>query len=258
MLCLVFILGIDALYCYTCIAIDCPGDHIECEAVRDFTVLQLRSLYYLDDYKLLPACPQLNQTLEWRLMEPENPPCPHDLTNAASCSAGRIMIKTNRGIDKPILISYATILGCANRVLVQNLKAAILKSSCDVTKTNGSTAELQLTHQLEIEHCSQLETYCFEKDFCVRHEQSVIKPFRNSNNSLARFDVGLVLGIVAFIIVIFAAVIGASLCSFPLNRPSNLPKSSTVDTDLVAVRTNTSEDYIRKKELIDELQSLNK
>jgi len=92
-------------------------------------------------------------------------------------------------------------------------------------------------HRMLLEHCSEMTTLCYDKDYCVEPEQSIVKEFIDSRRSLARFDYGLVIGIIAFIVVIFAAVIGASLCSFPVNKPSNLPKTGQDAADLIRIRS---------------------
>jgi hypothetical protein len=85
-----------------------------------------------------------------------------------------------------------------------------------------------------------MQSLCFDKDYCVDAEQSVVKEFVDSGRSLARFDYGLVVGIVAFIIVVFGAIIGASLCSFPVNKAANLPKPNTEEADLIRIRRASS------------------
>lgn len=197
-------------------------------------VRELRNYYYIDT--LLPPCHDVEDAVSWRTQEVVEPPCPEKGT-AETCSAGRIQVKTYHA-DKPMIISHATVLGCAQIKLLNSIKNAKAKTQCDLISANGTTAS-KLFHKMQIEHCSEPQTLCHSGDYCVSPEQSIVKSFVDNRRALARFDYGLVIGIIAFIVVIFGAIIGASLCTFPVNKPSNLPKTNE-DADLIGIRAARS------------------
>lgn len=220
----------EARFCYKCLALDCTGENAACEDVRAFTVSHLRNFYHINSY--LRPCPEKDDSVEWLTMMATDTPCPGS-GSSPTCSAGRFQIKSYNGEGIPPLIVHGTVMGCANEILLHSIRNAKTKSQCDIIIRNG-TATTNTYHRMTLEHCSESQTLCFDQDYCVNPEQSVVKPFVDSGRSLARFDYGLVIGIIAFIVVIMAAIIGASVCSFPVNKPSNLPKTSE-DADLIRI-----------------------
>lgn len=221
----------EARFCYKCLSMSCPAENNICEDVRAFVVKQLREYYHVGSY--LAPCPDQHDGAEWLKMQVVDVPCPGS-GSSPTCTAGRIQIKSFSGDDTPPLISHATVLGCANQQLLHSIRNAKTKSQCDLISKNG-TMSTNTYHRMLLEHCSEAQTVCYDTDYCVDPEQSVVKDFVNIHHSIGRFDYGLVIGTIAFIIVVFAAVIGASLCSFPINKPSNLPKTSE-DADLIRIR----------------------
>lgn len=157
--------------------------------------------------------------------------------NSATCSVGRMQVKSYLGSGQPPIISHATVLGCPQDKLLIAIKNSKVKTQCNIIVMNGTTVGSKLFNRMELEHCSQTGNLCYDRDYCVDPEQSVVKEFKPTRFS--RFDYVLVIGIIIFIVVMFCAIIGASLCSFPVSKPTNLRRSRQ-DASLVKVQSTTS------------------
>jgi len=233
LLVIIFPWELDALYCLRCLSLESKGaTEDEREEIRGFVVRELRGYYHIGT--ILRDCPEIDDSVSWSFAQLNEDQCPEDAASS-TCSSGRMQIKSYTK-DK-MVVSHASVLGCANRNLLHAVKIAKEQNKCDLVSKNGT--KTGWIHRMQLEHCSELSSLCYNSDFCVTPEQSVVKPFLDGGRGIARFDYGLVIGIIVFIIVMFGAIIGARLCSFPVGSPSSIPKTSE-NTDLVRIATTRS------------------
>lgn len=200
---------------------ECPPNEVDCEPLRDFVVSQLRTQYYVEKY--LPPCPALNESLKWRIMQIDSSQC-QGSSDSATCSVGRMRITVQPVQNPAPFVAHATVLGCAKPILLRGIQKAFTDThKCHLQLVNQT--QNGVTYFMELEHCRLITDLCHDKDFCVDYKQSVIKSFKMDEKKYS-FEFGLMFSIIAIAVIILAALIGASLCRSPLNRASNLPKST--------------------------------
>jgi hypothetical protein len=210
----------------------------------------VRSFYEIESF--LPDCPDLNKdSVDWTLLQLDLSPeraCP----KSASCTAGRLEIRTIRPDDKPAITSYASIMGCAKKELMARIENAPSDlHRCDIYKTNG-TGESGLYHTMKMEHCSTYETVCSHSDFCLSPKESEIRDLKN-NSKLTETRYALIIGCVVVGIIFLLGWAVAKFYSFgPRTRISDLPKFpdpvDDEDTDSV-VPVSTKSAVVRKGSL---------
>lgn len=228
-----FYTGVDGLYCFKCLSMDCPGDDMDCQNIRKFITSELKNLYYFNTY--LDNCPPLNDSYNWRMMQIDDDPCPEQKNNEATCTLGRMELKTvkyDKDGKKKETFNYATVMGCANRQLLRKIQSAYEDSgSCDYTHRNIS--DVGINRHLQLEHCREISRQCFEKDYCVSWKESIVKRWRNKDDN--RFDFTIKMGMLAVVVVVMMALLLAGMCRNPVDRVSNLPKSIGDDCETVKV-----------------------
>ncbi|ODM87437.1 hypothetical protein Ocin01_19245 [Orchesella cincta] len=247
-LCIVFLLGIssrgvDGLFCYKCISIDCNYEDLECQRIQSFLQYELRNLYYFNDY--LPFCPGLNETEKWRRIQIEDEPCRQEKSNDATCTLGRMQIKTtetNADHRSKQRVNYATVMGCANRNLLNRIKEAFSDGNCDMLHQNSSTS-VNIFRELQLEHCRELSSMCYQKDYCVNFTSSVVKPWADHKEESKRFEYTLILGMFGVVVVVITALLIAGMCKDPPSRPSNLPRSIGDESETVKVLEVRDKDF---------------
>lgn len=202
--------------------------------MRAQIVAQIKDLYYVRDY--LVPCPGLNETYEWRMMQISDEPCPESGSNEATCTLGRMQIKTRRtspdGSVKTVF-NHATVMGCARRELLSRVRSAYQEgSACYLL--NKNLTDVGMVRSIEVEHCREVSSMCFDKDYCVDWKKSEIKSWVNSKDE-ARFDMSLKIGMLVVVVVVITALLIAGMFFEPASRPSNVPKAIGDESEVVKV-----------------------
>lgn len=212
---------------------DCSGEGEECQRVRAFIQTELKHLYYFNNY--LAPCPQLNETYTWRIMQLNDDPCPAEKANEATCTLGRIQVKTtetNTDGKSVVRYNHATVMGCANRQLLRRIQTAFESATCDVLKRNSSS--VGVVRNAQIEHCRDISTQCYEKDYCIDWKQSAVRVWADQLPN-KNVEFALIIGILAVVVIVMSAILIAGLLREPPSRLSNFPKTIGDESEAVKV-----------------------
>jgi len=167
-----------------------------CALAKDFMQAEIRKHYYTDGYPL-PDCPAPSNTEEWEQLAKQTPsklPCGEFATGQATCVLGRFQLNS-LVVDTDLnQTTFGTVLGCANKQLLESVKATTLGKDrrvisslhtvvgCHSDYSQSDTRD-SLKHFLQLEHCSQISDMCYTDNYCIHPRFTDVRTFKRNGYS---------------------------------------------------------------------------
>lgn len=224
---------------------DCPSDDMDCQNIREILEFKLKNLYYYNTY--LESCPPLNDSHNWHMMKKFNQPCPKKKNNEATCTLGKVEIRTvkhDKNGEKTESYNHAQVMGCANTQLLHKIRTAYQGSGvCDYTHWNFSRGGVE--RHIQLEHCMEMSRMCNKNDYCVGWKESTVKKSNDTNDdSNNRFDFTTKIGILAAVVVAIMAIFLAGMYLVPVGRVSDHPNMTLDECETGKVCEMTEKDEL--------------